>query len=574
MAFGTPQAPGMLPGGPLTPAARPLSATDRPGDALIERLIADTVELRFERFLAGLPDPMLGVDRQGVVRFANAHAERLFGRPRSQMTGRPAEGLLREDAGGLPRSLADPELRQMETPVEMAVVRPDGTEIPVEVTLSLVGTDDGLWVIAAIRDISDRKRVEEALRAKEEAIRAARDAALETSRLKSRFLATMSHEIRTPMNGVLGLTHLLLQTDVDALQRRYLVALRESGEGLLQLINDILDFSKVEAGRLELESVEFDLLSVVEGVVSLLGPAARDKGLTLDYDAPVTMVRTALGDPGRLRQVLTNLTGNAVKFTDSGGVLIKVRPSAPGRIRFEVVDSGIGIDPAARRYLLDPFTQADASTTRRFGGTGLGLAICRQLVELMGGTLDYRSQPGKGSAFWFDVPLAIAVPAPVRSLAAVRTAAGLDEPASSGGAVPEPSPQRDSQLAGPANSRVLVVDDSAVNQLVARAVLEARGFAVDLATGGSEAVDAVRHQDYDLILMDVLMPMVDGLEATAQIRQFEGSGHHTPIVAITASAMSGDRERCLQAGMDDYITKPIRPDALVALVNRHCAGAA
>ena len=557
-----PHITGLLPGRAptATVAARPLTATDRPGDALIERLIADTVELRFERFLAGLPDPMLGVDRQGAVRFANAQAERLFGRPRAQMAGRPAEGLLRHSTpDGLPRTLADPELREMETPVEMAAVRPDGSEIPVEVTLSLVGTDDGLWVIAAIRDISDRKRAEEALRAKEEAIRAARDAALEASRLKSRFLATMSHEIRTPMNGVLGLTHLLLQTDIDALQRRYLVALRESGEGLLQLINDILDFSKVEAGRLELESVEFDLLSVVESVVSLLAATAREKGLSLDYDAPPDMARTAVGDPVRLRQVLTNLAGNAVKFTDAGGVLIKVRPTAPGGIRFEVVDSGIGIDPAARRYLLDPFTQADASTTRRFGGTGLGLAICRQLVELMGGTLDYRSEPGKGSAFWFEVPLG----SPARPLAAVPPLAGPEAP---GEAVAE--------AAVAPSSRVLVVDDSAVNQLVAQAVLESRGFAVDLATGGSEAIEAVRLRDYDLILMDVLMPMVDGLEATAQIRRIEGPGHHTPIVAITASAMAGDRERCLEAGMDDYITKPIRPDALVALVHRHCVGAA
>lgn len=556
-----------------------------PGDEIINQLIAGMVEVRFQAFLADLPDPMLGVDRKGSILFANPQAERLFGRPRADLVGRHCDDLLvapsLDGERGVGRAagreaLADPDLREMGQAQRLVAIRADGSQAPVEVTLSLVGTEDGLWVIAAIRDATERHRAEEAMAAKEEAIRAARDAALEASRLKSQFLATMSHEIRTPMNGVLGLTHLLAKTDLDAQQRRYLVSLRDSAENLLGILNDILDFSKVEAGKLELESVDFDLRGELRGVTDLFSSPILEKGLELSVWVSPEVPQVAKGDPVRLRQVLTNLVANAVKFTDRGGVRLRVQPSRPGGvqvperdgscIRFEVSDTGIGVDPAARPHLLEPFTQADASTTRRFGGTGLGLAICRQLVELMGGTLEFCSVPGAGSTFWFEIPLAAAA-GPQAHAQVVRSASRAVP--TGGGTAPtggETGPTGGE--AGPV-AQVLVVDDSALNQLVAKELLEAWGYRVDVADGGSEAVVAAGQADYDLILMDCLMPAMDGFEAAAKIRAQEPPGQRTPIVAITAAAMDGERERCLAAGMDDYVTKPIAPNVLASVASRY-----
>ena len=519
---------------------------------MIQYLIDSMVELRFEGFMAGLPDPMLGVDRHGLVRFVNGQAERLFGCPRADLMGRPADSLLHDPATAPPGSslahwhdrLSDPHANV--AGIELVACRLDGTEVPVEVTLSMVGTQEGLWVVAAIRDVTDRKRGEEALRASEEAIRAARDAALETSRLKSQFLANMSHEIRTPMNGVLGLAHLLLDTELTPLQRRYMVALRDSGLSLLTILNEILDFSKVEAGKLELEAVDFDLPDLVQAVAALLASSVREKRLFLRVDIAPGTPRRVRGDPGRLRQILTNLGGNAVKFTDTGGVTLAVGPSPAGgssTIRFVVLDTGVGIEPGAKAHLFDPFTQADASTTRRFGGTGLGLAICHQLINLMGGQFDFDSEPGKGSRFWFDVEL----------------------PPSSQPATTAPVPKVRSRPRVANAARALVVDDSEINRLVARDMLESLGYGVDVARNGAEAVEAAA-QGYDLILMDCLMPVMDGYEATARIRKVER--RHTPIVAITASVLPGDRERCLAAGMDEYLSKPLDPEELASIAER------
>ena len=533
----------------------------RPGDAMIHQLIEAMVELRFEAFLAGLPDAMLGIDRRAQVRFVNAQAERLFGRPRADLVGLSADLLLQAAPHSPPANwratFADLDPRAPGGSMELVARRTDGSAVPVEVTLSQVGTSEGLWVIVAIRDITDRKQAEEALKAKEEAIRAARDAALEASRLKSQFLATMSHEIRTPMNGVLGMAHLLLTTDLSPLQRRYLQALRDSGLNLLDILNDILDFSKVEAGRLELEIVPFDLGSLVRSVLDLLGSSALDKQLRLELDLSMPPGTLVQGDPVRLRQVLINLVGNAIKFTDAGGVRVVVRQPGGDRIRFEVLDTGIGIDPAARASLLDPFTQADTSTTRRFGGTGLGLAISRQLVDLMGGSLDYASEVGKGSLFWFEIRLAPAEP-PRLPVAPTRPVL-----------VPAPAPASATTPPAAGQPRsALVVDDSAVNQLVAKALVERLGYQVDLAGSGAEALAKVQLTHYELILMDVLMPGMDGYEAATRIRWVEGPARHTPIVAVTASAMAGDREKCLQAGMDEYVSKPIVPDALTSALAR------
>ncbi|MDP1805683.1 MAG: PAS domain S-box protein [Acidimicrobiales bacterium] len=367
--------------------------------------------------------------------------------------------------------------------------------------------------------------------------------AQEASRLKSAFVATVSHEIRTPINGVLGLTEMLLDSELDTTQRVQLLALRESGQSLLGLINDILDFSKIEAGKLDIEEVDFDLGAVVRSVAGTISAQARDKGLEATIDIDEDVPCWVRGDSLRLRQVLVNLAGNAVKFTEHGSVNLGVSTRGDDRLRFCVSDSGIGIAPSARPTLLDPFSQADSSTTRRFGGTGLGLAICAQLVDLMNGTLDFDSTVDQGSTFWFDIPLPAAVPAST-STAIVAS------------------------IAAPAAARVRLADDARITQLVGVAMLERMGCTVDVVTNGAEAVEAVLKKDYDVVLMDCLMPVMDGYEATARIRNLEAGSRRTPIIALTASAMVGDRERCLAAGMDDYLAKPLDRAALAGVVDR------
>ncbi len=380
-----------------------------------------------------------------------------------------------------------------------------------------------------------------ALAAQADALRLARDEALAASRTKSTFLATMSHEIRTPMNGILGIAGLLVDTPLSDDQRRLLQSLQQSGESLLTILNDVLDFSKIEAGKLTLERTILDPRLIVEDTMRLLGVSARNKRLTLTGNVAPDVPAHLAGDPGRLRQILINLIGNAIKFTERGTVSITVSAdeiAADGvLLRIAVTDTGIGLSPAQQARLFESFAQADASTTRKYGGTGLGLAICRQLVELMGGAIGATSAPGGGSTFWFTARLA---------------QPSADEiAAASGAALPhEPSaPSR--QLS------VLLVEDTPVNQMVASRMLKKLGHRVDLASNGAAAIAAVARGRYDVVLMDCLMPDVDGYEATTRIRAAERVGR-IPIVALTASATLEDRERCLAAGMDYFLSKPVK----------------
>ncbi len=411
--------------------------------------------------------------------------------------------------------------------------------------------DEMADALAAERETSEQFRL--SLEERSRDLEVARDQAEAASEAKSRFLATMSHEIRTPIHGVMGMTDLLRETTLDARQREYLSSIRRSNAALLSVIEDVLDFSKIEAGQLELCEAPFDLVRLRDDLEAMFRDAAARKGLELGFRMDAGLHRHFRGDLTRLRQVLTNLVGNAVKFTQSGGVSVTIsgRPrddsgqgggdgagdgSGSEVLRFEVTDTGIGIEEGDLEHIFDAFIQADGSTTRRFGGTGLGLSISRQLVELMGGEIGVESELWRGTTFWFTVPLQRA--ARVAAPAAPGSPAAFD-------------------------AQVLLVEDNELNQLVAREALRSLGCTVDVAENGRAALDALRQRPYDIVIMDCHMPEMDGFAATRAIRRVEAkTGGHQVIVAATANALMGDRELCLEAGMDDYLTKPFSRESL------------
>ncbi|MHA7272676.1 hybrid sensor histidine kinase/response regulator [Arthrobacter sp. TMT4-20] len=645
---------------------------------LADQVAARTAELEgLGAIVTSSSDAIFGCTPDGKIVSWNPGAERVFGYPAADTIGRdkgffvPASAHAANDAAQA-LVAASGEGHSFET----ERLRSDGSVVQVAMTISPVFTDGVMRGLATIaQDISER-------RAAETELLNAREAALEATRLKSEFLATMSHEIRTPMNGVIGLTGLLLDTPLDATQRQYAQGVKGAGESLLLLINDILDFSKLEAGRINLEMESFDPRTLIDEVAGLLAEGARQKNLELIAYCLPEVPAQLIGDAGRIRQVLLNLLSNAVKFTAAGEIAIRVYREDPAdasgdgrpRIRFEVQDTGIGVEAADHERLFESFAQADASTTRRYGGTGLGLAISRRLTEAMGGTIGVDSTLGAGSTFWFTLPLeGSLVPAAPESslldelkvlvvddnatnrlvlesqlgswrmkatavdsgeaalerlfaaahagepfdiavldmrmpdingvdlaeaisshpeLAATRlilltsighidrdrlAAAGVSEwltkPVRSSALydrlmhlmthtdaepVAEAIHSRTVQLQdaqdGP-NVRILVVEDNAVNQLVAESMLLKLGYRVDLVGDGAEAVKATSHETYAAVLMDCHMPVMDGFEATRAIRGREGA--HLPIIAMTAGALSEDRERCRAAGMDDYLAKPV-----------------
>lgn len=409
------------------------------------------------------------------------------------------------------------------------------------------------------RDITDRVEMEQELRETNERLEAAIERANEMALqaeaanvAKSDFLATMSHEIRTPMNGVIGMTSVLLDSDLSESQRRCAEVIQASSHSLLNLLNDILDFSKIEAGKLELEETEFSLSEEIQHVSSVIRLRIEEKELAYHCEMDPGLAVMFRGDPLRLRQILMNLLTNAVKFTEHGSVTLRVRQEDadsdddPPRLRFEVVDTGMGIPAEKQSALFTRFNQMETFTSRKFGGTGLGLAISKKLANMMGGEIGCESEAGKGSTFWFTVQLPVVKSADSR-----------------------PSPQEPAATGGPRtfSGHALIVDDNRINRLVSASMLKKLGMTTSEAQDGKEAVAILQYQSFDIVFMDCLMPEIDGYEATRAIRTHEKStGKHQLIIAMTAQAMRGDREACMDAGMDDYVSKPLEMEDLISVL--------
>ncbi|MBI5937141.1 MAG: response regulator [Betaproteobacteria bacterium] len=426
---------------------------------------------------------------------------------------------------------------------EWAGKRTDGSQFPLQITLNAIELDKKPYIQAIMRDVTSQK-------AAEAAQRTAHEAALATAEMKSQFVANVSHEIRTPMNGIIGMTRLLLNTPLDGRQHEFTESISRSASALMRIINDILDFSKIEAGRLTIEQIAFDPRELLKDVMELYAHRAEEKDLAFKIEGADSLPNRVVCDPLRIRQILLNLLDNALKFTDRGEIALKAQATGDAGqrsgFRFSVCDTGIGIPKPALNRIFDAFAQADGSTSRKYGGTGLGLTICRQLAELMGGTLTVESQVGQGSAFHLDLPMAIA---------------GEDD---ADHAAPNP-PQLEFT-----HVRVLLAEDNPVNQKLVQYMLENLGIEVELANNGKEAFAKLQDKQIDLVLMDCQMPEWDGMTAARAIRAWESKQgrRQVPIVALTANAMEGFEQACRAAGMNDYVTKPILDSVLASVITR------
>ena len=514
----------------------------------------------FAAIVSHSDDAIISKTLKGIVTSWNKGAERLYGYTAEEMIGTPLERLI---PPGMPDEepmiLSRIQRGEVIDHYETVRLTRDGRRLDVSVTISPIKDAEGKIVGASkiARDITEQKTARKALAAAleaaktaglaaEEAKQAAEDAKLAAERAnqaKSDFLANMSHELRTPMNAIVGAASLLDRVAVLPEREKQLVqTIQASGDSLLALINDLLDISKIETRSVELQNVPFQFTDIAPAIVSLVQLKAREKGLSLRVEYEGTEGQTYLGDPLRLRQVILNLCGNAVKFTDAGRVSILFSAAAERvgreRIKIAVSDTGIGIATEKKSAIFEKFVQADASINRRFGGTGLGLTIARLLTEAMGGTLTVESDLGKGSTFMVSIPLVLAAPPK-----------------------PIPSPLPEEKAKG---GNILLVEDYGPSSYVAATFLEIEGYTVDLAESGIEAVEHLKGGEYLAALMDVQMPGLNGYEATMAIREFERETgrDRAYVIGMTAHAMAGDREKCLEAGMDDYIAKPFDPSEL------------
>jgi PAS domain S-box-containing protein len=537
----------------------------------------------FQRDAAALlslvSDLVIVLDAELRVRGANASVERHLGRLATSLVGRPVRELIAQASlgtfEGCAREAAGPARGNVQRPreVELRLLQVDGGELPVIGALHRVGDDPEQPLVLIARDASDRRKLRaEQNRAEqlEEATSALREAMLHaerTTRVKSEFLANVSHEIRTPMTAILGFADELLDEAARSQAPREtqdaLRTIRRNGDYLLTLLNDILDLSKIESGRLDLERVTYSPVDVVHEVERLMRVRADAKAIRFEIEFATAVPVRIEGDPTRVRQVLINLVGNGIKFTDLGSVRLSValREASTGpRIVFEVIDTGIGIAPADRAKLFHPFRQADGSTTRRYGGSGLGLTISKHLCELMDGTIELESDPGRGTTFRVSLPTG-----PIAGVERVQ-------PRPEGAEPPRDAERlRTPQLSG----RVLLVEDGRDNQLLVRRLLAKAGLDCEVCENGQQAVEVVLAAradgvPFDLILMDMQMPIMDGYTATRLLRS---RGYDGPIVALTAHAMDTERARCIACGCDDFATKPIDRESFFALLSRHLSGA-
>ena len=511
-----------------------------------ERSLADS-EQRYRAMFAAVGQPIVVTDQRAVITGFNPAAEALFGYREDEVVGRNVTVLMPEAQAfahdGLFQAYrASGRAQPVGMIREVSIRHADGTVIPTEIALSSWRTGGAEQFIGVFRDVSKAKQIEADLRQ-------ARDSAEHANRMKSEFLATISHEIRTPMNGVLGTLLLLGGGELGVEERRLAGIARQSAESLLRLLDDILDFSKLEAGKIAIEEETCAPSRIAEAVVDVFKPKADEKGLVLSCRMLPSVPDAVVTDPARLRQILFNLVGNAIKFTSAGHVAIRARrgedmPDGRFLLEFEVEDTGIGIRPEALPHMFDRFTQADSSITRRYGGTGLGLAICKELCGLLGGGIEVASAPGRGSLFRFSIACRPGDPADLR-----LEGDGMDA------SVPHPALP---------SLRVLAVDDNPVNRDIVRAILQRAGHNVVTADDGADAVQVAAREPFDLVLMDIQMPGMDGLTATRLIRNLPDPVGRVPVIALTAHASGSSRPECEDAGMNGFVSKPIRPAALFA----------
>jgi len=517
----------------------------------IERYAKEN-QVFLDKIVDNLPLALFAKDARDGYRWIlwNRKAEELFELKKEDMLGKT-------DYDNFPKSEADFFRKTDERVIALREV----VDIPVEEVTTKRGTwlahtikvpiydeeENPRILLGILEDITEKKKAEEHLKQAQLEAMEARIVAEKANESKSEFLANMSHEIRTPMNGVLGMAGLLSDTELNQEQRSWVEIIQKSGENLLEIINDILDFSKIEAGKLKLEPINIDLFALVKEVTGLLDLKAQEKGIEILVNFATETPRFVICDPTRLRQILFNLAGNSLKFTEKGRISISVRHEAEGsgniRLYFEVEDTGIGIPEDKLKQVFEKFSQAEESTTRKFGGTGLGLTICKKLVTMMNGSIGVKSYPGKGSVFDFNIESKEG--SPIES---------------------EKVLLRTDMFPG---IRVLVAEDMKVNLMLIKKILEKHGCEVYSAADGREVVQKMHDARYDIVFMDCQMPEMDGFEATKAIRKEEDAiDRHTVLVALTADALTGDREKCLKAGMDDYINKPFKPEQITAILKK------